>query len=575
MNQLYAITAVILLCSQIGIAQNQHVVDSLKSVIKSDAHDTSKVQALNDLVGQLIYANPDTALLLAKEASILSNKLKYVDGQIISYHNIGYVHYVQSNYDKALANWNITLKLRKEKGDQKGMSASYIWIGNLYQSQSDYAKALASQLKALKIAEGLENKQYMAYCYNNIGVIHKKQSDFPLALEFYFKALKMNEELDDKRGMSACFNNIGIIYNDQQNYPLALEYYFKSYDMDKELGNSQGMALSCNNIGIIYDEQSKYDLAFDFHYEALDLRTQLNDRKGMAASLTNIGNLFSSIYVEIQEDEQNPDGSRLDSLKKSLGQRGTALPNYLDSALHYLKTALELQKQLGTEYDMTFSLVGIAHIHFQKEEYKISLQNYILSAMIADSIGSVKEGSDAYKGIADCYAKLNRYQEALVNHQTYATLKDRTFNEEKSKEIGKLEATHEMAKAETERKRVELESRNVLVEAQHRRDNLQYSGILIFIVLLFASVFFLGRFRIPVKLAEGIIFFTFLLLFEFTLVLLDPYIEQYSSGAAPLIFGFQIGGPAVKLALNAVLAALIFPLHSFFESKFKRRLNKR
>ena len=71
----------------------------------------------------------------------------------------------------------------------------------------------------------------------------------------------------------------------------------------------------------------------------------------------------------------------------------------------------------------------------------------------------------------------------------------------------------------------------------------------------------LGRLSIPIRLAEGLIFFTFLLFFEFTLVLLDPFIEMYSSGA-----------PAMKLLFNAVLAALIFPLHSFFEGRIKGRL---
>ena len=99
---------------------------------------------------------------------------------------------------------------------------------------------------------------------------------------------------------------------------------------------------------------------------------------------------------------------------------------------------------------------------------------------------------------------------------------------------------------------------------QSRRDNLQYSGILIFLVLVFASVFALGRISIPIKLAEGLIFFSFLLFFEFTLVLLDPYIETYSSGA-----------PAIKLGFNALLAALIFPLHALFEKKLKGRLAKK
>jgi len=124
-----------------------------------------------------------------------------------------------------------------------------------------------------------------------------------------------------------------------------------------------------------------------------------------------------------------------------------------------------------------------------------------------------------------------------------------------------LEAKHEFETAELERKRVEQELAKEAAATESRRDNLQYSGILIFLVLIFAGVFMLGRFSIPIRLAEGMIFFSFLLFFEFTLVLLDPYIEAYSSGA-----------PAIKLGFNAVLAGLIFPLHSIFENKFKRRM---
>ncbi|MFH1322031.1 MAG: hypothetical protein ABII90_15435 [Bacteroidota bacterium] len=74
----------------------------------------------------------------------------------------------------------------------------------------------------------------------------------------------------------------------------------------------------------------------------------------------------------------------------------------------------------------------------------------------------------------------------------------------------------------------------------------------------------LGRMAIPIRLAEGMIFFAFLLFFEFTLVLLDPYIECFSAGA-----------PAVKLAFNAILAAMIFPLHAFFEGKLKKRIKEK
>ena len=47
------------------------------------------------------------------------------------------------------------------------------------------------------------------------------------------------------------------------------------------------------------------------------------------------------------------------------------------------------------------------------------------------------------------------------------------------------------------------------------------------------------------------------------MVLADPYVENWTGGA-----------PGLKLLINAGVAALIFPLHSFFESKMKGRLVK-
>jgi len=200
----------------------------------------------------------------------------------------------------------------------------------------------------------------------------------------------------------------------------------------------------------------------------------------------------------------------------------------------------------------------------KKGEYNHALTYYQKATMLADSIGALIEESEAHSRLAECYEKMGKHQNALEHYKQYTILKDSIFNEEKSKDLGKLEAKHEFETAEIQRKRTEEEQAKQEAATKSRRDNLQYSGILIFLVLVFAGVFALGRFSIPIRLAEGLIFFAFLLFFEFTLVMLDPYIEQYSSGA-----------PAIKLGFNAVLAGLIFPLHSLFEAKLKGRLVNR
>jgi len=454
-------------------SQDQAKVDSLKKVIETATQDTTKIKALNILGWTLMYSNPDTAIILGKQALALSEK-----------------------------------------------------IAGLPTGQA-----------------GLKPK---ANTLIYLGVYHWIKSDYPKALEYHFKALEIHEKQNNLKDMAISYNNIGLVYQNQSDYPRALDYYFKSLKIEEELGNKQGMAMS----------------------------------------YTTIGSLYTAIYWQIEDKRRNPDKVESDTLLNKLG--GTVLiglegwaarnpARLLDTAMYYQQKALLINKELSDEYTMTFTLSGIASILMKKGEaahaaqntaasaaaYSQALEYYQQAALLADSIGALKEESDAHSGLAACYEKLGSYKLALKHYKEYAALKDSVFNEAKSKDIGKLEAKHEFETAEAERKRMEEEQAKLAAAAQSRRDNLQYSGILIFLVLVFAGVFMLGRFSIPIRLAEGMIFFSFLLFFEFMLVMLDPYIEQYSSGA-----------PAIKLGFNAVLAGLIFPLHSIVESKLKQRLFK-
>jgi len=125
-----------------------------------------------------------------------------------------------------------------------------------------------------------------------------------------------------------------------------------------------------------------------------------------------------------------------------------------------------------------------------------------------------------------------------------------------------LEQKYEFDLAEMQRKEQEALLARIESEPIQRRINLQYTGIGIGILLLFGFLFFLGRFTIPNWLVELSIFMPFLLLFEFAIVLLDPYIETYTQE------------PAFILLLNALLAGMIFPIHNLFESKLKQRIFK-
>ncbi|MBL4578033.1 MAG: hypothetical protein JKX74_06135, partial [Flavobacteriales bacterium] len=138
---------------------------------------------------------------------------------------------------------------------------------------------------------------------------------------------------------------------------------------------------------------------------------------------------------------------------------------------------------------------------------------------------------------------------------------DSINNEKTQKATIRQQTKYEFEKAQLVKEQEGKETARLEVEVNQRRDNLQYSVILIAILVLFGAVLALGFINVSERMTEGIIFFSFLILFEFLLVLADPYIEGWSGGA-----------PGITLLFNASIAAFIFPMHAFFEARLKGSL---
>ena len=156
------------------------------------------------------------------------------------------------------------------------------------------------------------------------------------------------------------------------------------------------------------------------------------------------------------------------------------------------------------------------------------------------------------------------YKKALSMYEDMIKYRDSLVNEDTKKSMIRQQTKYEFEKTQIIKEQKEKETARLLAEETSRRDNLQYSVILIALLVLGAGVMALSRISVSPRVAEGLIFFSFLILFEFLLVLADPYIEGWSGGA-----------PGIKLLFNAGIAAFIFPLHSLFETKLKKRLAKK
>ncbi|PCH97285.1 MAG: hypothetical protein COB85_02845 [Bacteroidetes bacterium] len=591
-------------------------------------HDTTRINTLNDLAWELQYRNLDTAILLSSQALALSEDIFYalsedagisdnsslgkrsaLMGKAHSLWNLGAFYKVQSDFSAGLVYYHKALKIYEDLEYVKGISGIIGYIGLGYKQQADYPKALEYFFRALSILEKSDRKTDMRYWFQNIGTVYFDQGNYSQSLEFYskalrlakqlgnkrsiasglgsfgnvysklgmypkaldsyFKALRINEELDRKSSVAMNLGNIGNVYHEHKDYAKALEYYQRALKMDEELGKKRGVARHLGNIGIVYNNQGDHSKALEYYFKALNIDEELGNKDGIARHFGNIGNSYCD-----KGDSAFSASKKLRELDAVDNSHDTVVlttsNKFFTVALEYFLKALKLDEKIGSKSGITTWLGGIGSLYTKVGRFK-EAENYLLRSLaIADTIESLEDVRIGNQNLSKLYDTTGRYQLALKHHIKYTTAKDSLFNQEKSKDIGKLEAKHEFETAETERKRLEIEELGLENERKSRRDNLQYSSIAIVLVLLVISMVIVipsGRSRrgisqlIPLNLIEGVIFLTFLLFFEFTLVLLDPYIESYSGGE-----------PAYKLMFNAVLAGLIFPLHSFFESKLKKRL---
>ncbi|MBN4051590.1 tetratricopeptide repeat protein [bacterium AH-315-M05] len=423
-----------------SFAQSTAVIDSLKKVLKTTKEDTTRIKTLNELAWELKYNNPDTAILLSTQALELSEELmrgfskrrislplgRAKVGLSQSHNNLGVFNYFKGNYPIALNHYNKALKINNQLNDKKGIAASLSNIGIVYWSQGDYPKALKYYFKALKMDEELGNKKGIADRLGNIAGVYLAQGDYPKALEYFFKALKMKEELGAKSEIVITLGNIGVVYWNQSDYPKALEYYFKALKISEELDIKSHIAAHLGNIGIIYDDQGDYPKALEYYFKALKVSEELGNKSHIATHLGNIGIVYRG------QGEAHPNPSQREEL--------------FNKALEYYFKALKLAEEIGDKNQIALWLGNIGSLYTKQKKYP-KAESYLLQVLeVSTEIGALVLQKYHHQHLSALYEQTGKPIKALEHYKEYSIAKDSIYNEEKSKEIGKLEAGFEYDK---------------------------------------------------------------------------------------------------------------------------------
>lgn len=274
-------------------ARAQVNTDSLRQIWNDTGKpDTVRLEAMQWIVMNLLYSNPDSTYSLALEQLEFARVTNNRKWQARIAGTIGSYYYTKGAYTPALGFYQKGLAIMEQLGEKKSIAAFYGNIALIYRNQGDYAKSIDYNLRCLAIQEELGHKKGIATSFNNIGALYHDQQFNPKALEYFQKALAINQELNDQRGIALVYSNIGAVYTDLKDQSKALEYHRKSIAMREPMNDLHGISFNYNNIGQGYKNARDYPKALEFYQKGLELLEKVGDQQGIAGSYNSIGSVL-------------------------------------------------------------------------------------------------------------------------------------------------------------------------------------------------------------------------------------------------------------------------------------------
>ena len=467
----------------------------------SNEDDTTRLKALVDLSELFAPFTADSIIPFAKKAISFGESLR------------------SSSY--APVDNPLTQKVL-----QREMGYAYLNIGYAHEQLGNVSQGLRNYEKGMVLLEETNDSKGIQIALNNIANVYTHMGYLAQALTAFERALVLSRQLGDTLHMSHIFNNIGNLYFSNKNYDQALEYFNQAYELRNKINNLRALANSHNNLGALYLETGEMIPALSHFNEALLLREELKDPVGRSISMANIGSYyFKQNNLDIAKSYFN------ESLKLSRENR------YLSGEV---ATMIKLTELYEAEKD-TLQILAYAEAGLQKA---ISLEYADRIVMLAESLISIYRAQNNWKKAYEIQSLMSKYSSLLSKKDNQKAITKHQFDMEQLKYDQQLK-----------------EQAFIALQARTRRDNLQYliAFILIIALLSIGSVIIKSNFSKQVS--TGLIYLAFLLLFEFLLILSDPYVEDYSAGI-----------PLIKLSINVLLALIILPIHNYSMRLYHQRL---
>jgi tetratricopeptide (TPR) repeat protein len=310
-------------------------------------------------------------------------------------------------------------------------------------------------------------------------------------------------------------------------------------------------------MGGFYQSDEKFDIARNYFERSMKMADSLKNFGGKAnATLSIVNNFFSRHEPEkgLSYLRSHPEvtdflirlnmGSALD---KGMGSIFLELNKFDSANYYYLKALPAFEKETNIYSKAQFFIeYGYALRKMGRQKEAIS---YLQRAKeLSEKANNLEGSKSAVSYLDSCYRETGDFKNALFYSSIYTKLKDTLEVLSKEKDIVSMEID-----AESKRKERKVKEEEEILQRKH---NIQYTAIVMGILMLFILLVSFGFLRVPIGWIKALGFISFIFFFEFIILIADQQIHHLTHGE-----------PWKVLGIKVVLIAILLPLHHILEKK--------
>jgi len=344
-----------------------------------------KLQELKQIIENYLETDLDSAEKYSEELlhSGYTNLNKEEEHHGLNY--LAHIEYRRGNRMGALEFFMESLQIRYKHGKITETANTLNWIGRIHHEQTDYDKALEYYFLSLqKLQKEDPDSSYLLSTLNNITYLYLDIGDNEKMLEYNKQSLIISKLTNDNLEYANACNFRGIYFQNLQALDSAEIYYKKALAFYSEIDFTHKIAHQYNNLGIIYFLNGNMKESYSNFLYAMNLRKELGDTLTYSESLRNLGDYF--LYTENYDSSlfyynNSLRLSRLIDSKSNIKEIYESL-----SELHYhlkdYKKAYEFHLQYSELQEDIFSINQFDKLHEMEAKFQFQNQQEQLEIII-------------------------------------------------------------------------------------------------------------------------------------------------------------------------------------------------